>query len=162
MTSSVVPQLFITILGLLFLMANAEEGWIMEQWPFEKRFYKGTIENYNYNTALNQRLLALIHNHDLFGLNKFVKSEFIKKNIPPIPEPLRFQRNVGIMFSARTVFFLLYTLLLTVAIVSAAPNRILMRFGKRTADPVQYRPFVPSDYYPVELLGSSRAADGDM
>ncbi|VDK55249.1 unnamed protein product [Cylicostephanus goldi] len=65
------------------------------------------------------------------------------------------------MFSARTVFVLFYTLLLAVAIVSAAPNRILMRFGKR-ADPVQYRPFVPSDYYPVELLGSSRGADGDM
>ncbi|VDM75966.1 unnamed protein product [Strongylus vulgaris] len=58
-----------------------------------------------------------------------------------------------IMLSARAIYALLYTLLIAVAIVSAAPNRILMRFGKRTADPVQYRPFVPADYYPVELLG---------
>ncbi|KHJ93385.1 hypothetical protein OESDEN_06709 [Oesophagostomum dentatum] len=66
------------------------------------------------------------------------------------------------MLSARAVLVLLYTLLIAVAVVSAAPNRILMRFGKRTADPQPFQPMVPSEYFPVELLGSSRAVDTDM
>ncbi|EYB90162.1 hypothetical protein Y032_0223g2681 [Ancylostoma ceylanicum] len=66
------------------------------------------------------------------------------------------------MLSARAVFALLYMLLIAVAVVNSAPNRILMRFGKRTSDPLHLRPMVPVDYYPLELLGSSRAVDGDM
>ncbi|KAK6766873.1 hypothetical protein RB195_026255 [Necator americanus] len=66
------------------------------------------------------------------------------------------------MLSARVVLALLYMLMITVAIATAAPNRILMRFGKRTADPMHFRPMAPADYYPQELFGSSHAVDGDM
>ncbi|WKY16247.1 hypothetical protein Q1695_001154 [Nippostrongylus brasiliensis] len=66
------------------------------------------------------------------------------------------------MLSTRAVLGLLYVLLCGIVLVHSVPNRILMRFGKRTMDPVNFRAIVPAEYYPVELLGTSHFVDGDM
>ncbi|VDM52134.1 unnamed protein product [Angiostrongylus costaricensis] len=57
----------------------------------------------------------------------------------------------GIMMSARTFLTIFCILLFTVLYTSSAPNRILMRFGKRATNTVPYA-FVPlPDYYRVDL-----------
>ncbi|KAK6061981.1 hypothetical protein COOONC_00349, partial [Cooperia oncophora] len=66
------------------------------------------------------------------------------------------------MISTRAVLALFYVLLFGIAIVTSAPNRIFMRFGKRAVDPVNYRFPLPGEYIPIELLGTSRFIDGDM
>lgn len=58
------------------------------------------------------------------------------------------------MLSTRAVLALFYMLLFGIVIVTSAPNRILMRFGKRTiATPADFHAVLPSDYFPLEELG---------
>ncbi|KAK5980045.1 hypothetical protein GCK32_000146 [Trichostrongylus colubriformis] len=66
------------------------------------------------------------------------------------------------MLSTRTILALFYVLLFGTVIVTAAPNRIFMRFGKRNADLPGYRASLPAYYLAEELLSTSRFADGDM
>ncbi|KAL6722468.1 hypothetical protein Aduo_017593 [Ancylostoma duodenale] len=87
MAAIAVPQLSITIFGMLFLLARAQDQLRMEQWPLGRmRFHKRTLDNYDDYIDSVQEHISPQNIRSSVGLTRFGKR---------ISEPVRSQRNVG-------------------------------------------------------------------